>query len=100
MFRVPGARLTRKEGEEACRLGLLQETLDALSGFFVGPVMVSDRLGADDPLTVDEHRDGKANEPVRASDLHVGIEQHWEGQSKLLHEVSDLVLGVRLDVDR
>src|SRR3990172_12446748 len=100
VFRVPGARLTRKEGEGPCRLGLLQETLNALPGLFGGPVMVPDLLGADDPLTVDQHRDGKPNESVRASDLHVGIEQHWEGQSKLLHEVSDLPLRIWLDVDR
>ena len=103
-----GVRGAKCEVEEKWGVGkgsetagrLLQEVFDALSGFFVCPVVISDLLGADDPLAVDQHRDGKADESIRASDLHVGIEQHWEGQSKLLHEVSDLLLRIWLDVDR
>src|SRR5574337_1726208 len=78
---------------------LSQEALDLHPRRLVGPVMVSDLLGANDALTIDQDRNRQPENPELASDLHVRVEQHREGEAKLLDEVADLLLCIRLDVD-
>src|SRR5574337_504100 len=91
--------LKRREGCTARLSGVscrppLQEAFDQLPRRPGGPVVVSDLLGANDALTIDQYGDGKPDDPEFPSDLHVGVKQNGEGQAKLLHKVGDLLCGV------
>ena len=57
---VRGAKLRKEKSRRGRMAGveLLQEVFDLFPGFFLSPVVISDLLGANDSLAIDQKRGG------------------------------------------